>query len=471
MSRSNIAALGVLNSYIKAADLPYEPVPLQRADMEDAIIAERFGFFYEVGGGKTLCSTMVAQAWGEDHTIVCAPPILLDQWERWLHKINQKDTSIFRGPKRTPEMLNHRWVMMSHAIFRDSADTILRFYTGKELSLIVDEAQFIKNPRSKLFKTAYKLIQPDRRALLLTGTPTSKPEDTYAYMRVKTPKIYRSFGHWENMHVGERNIFGAIESYRDLDMLAENFAINSVKRTKKELFGYDLKPIYDPIPYRLSPAHQKLYVKLAEEQLLLLPNNEKIDATTAQKLRHALQQIVVNFGKFTGNPDDRSAALDLLDSVIEQVDPMDKSKSKLVIWTYYQSSSKLITAYLKEKFGDRAVAAAYGGVNSQKGVDSIMFDDECRFGVFQAMSVGAGLELQHVCSENLFIEMSTVPMHMIQACGRTSRPGQKTRPTMRFGQAIGTIQIQLFQDLLNNDDLVTRVERTASSLRQEIFGG
>jgi predicted transcriptional regulator len=42
---------------------------------------------------------------------------------------------------------------------------------------------------------------------------------------------------------------------------------------------------------------------------------------------------------------------------------------------------------------------------------------------------------------------------------------------MRFAQAVKTIQVKLFNDLLKNDDLVTQVERTVSSLRAEIFGG
>jgi hypothetical protein len=86
-------------------------------------------------------------------------------------------------------------------------------------------------------------------------------------------------------------------------------------------------------------------------------------------------------------------------------------------------------------------------------------------------SCGVGLNLQHVCSENLFIEMATVPMQIRQALGRTDRVGQKVRPTMRFAQAAKTIQIKLFNDLLKNDDLVTQVERSPASLRQEIFGG
>lgn len=459
-----------LDAAIKAANLPYKLAPLQIEDIEAASMSDRFAWFLEVGLGKTVCSTMVALVWDEDHTIIIVPPIISDQWETWLHSIGQKDTSIFRGARRTIDMLDHKWVIMSHSIFRDSAEAILDFYTDKGATLIVDEAQAIKNPASKLFKTTNRFIQPDRRIQMLTATPTSKPEDTYSYMRIKTPKVYRSFGHWENVHVEDRDIFGTITKYNNLDLLAGNFAMKSIKRTKKEVFGYDLDPIYDPIIYKLAPAHLKLYNQLAEEQLLLLDNGEKIDATSAQRLRHALQQIVVNWGKFSGKEADRSTAYDLLDTVISQVDPMDKLKSKLVVWTYYQSTSGSVTAYLKGKFGDRAVVAAYGAVDSKKSIKAIMEDDECRILVAQPSSCGVGLNMQHVCSEMLFIEMATTPMQIKQAIGRIDRVGQLVKPTIRFGQASHTIQIKLFNDLLRNDDLVTKVERSLTSLRDEIFG-
>lgn len=337
--------------------------------------------------------------------------------------------------------------------------------------VLVHNCQWLKNPASKLFRFVNQFVAPDRNVLLLTATPTSKPEDTYSYIKIKTPQIYRSFGHWQNLHVLDRDIFGTITAYQNLEQLADNFAINSVKRTKREVFGNVMEPIYQQMPYELDPKHYKLYVRLAEEQLLLLDNGDKIDATTAQRLRHALQQIVVNYGKFSGNPEDRSKAFDVIDQVIEEVDPMDKSKSKLVIWTYYVATSESVTAYLKQKFGDRAVVAAYGKVNSQKSIDAIMTDPEARILVAQPSSCGVGLNLQHVCSENLFIEMATVPMQIRQALGRTDRVGQKVRPTMRFAQAVKTIQVKLFNDLLKNDDLVTQVERTVSSLRAEIFGG
>jgi hypothetical protein len=289
-------------------------------------------------------------------------------------------------------------------------------------------------------------------------------------MRIKSPNLYRGYGHWRNVHVAEMDQFKQITKYANLELLAENFALNSVKRTKAEVFGHNLTPIYQPMVYDLDPKHQRLYKQLAEEQLLLLDDGRKIDATTSQKLRHALQQIVCNYGSFSGNEKDVSKAYDLLDQVIEEVDPMNPARSKLIVWTYYVATSEAVVNYLRDKFGATAVAAAYGKVDSNKGVKAIMNDPECRIFVAQPSSAGVGLNLQHVCSEMLFLEMSTTPMQIRQSLGRIDRAGQKVRPTIRFGQAKGTVQQTLFKELLRNDDLVTKIERTAASLRSEIFG-
>ena len=471
MTYKSLSASEAVTQVVADLSIPFEPAPLQLEDAISAVIAGRFAFWYEVGVGKTITATIAATALDSESKIVICPPIILDQWREWLNDIDIKDVSIYRGARRTVDMLDHHWVLMSHAIFRDSFEVIKARLAQRDVTLIVDECQALKNPQSKLFKCVNQFVAPDRHLLLLTATPTSKPEDTYTYIKLKTPALYRSWGHWQNLHVLDRDIFGTITKYQNLEMLADRFAMQSVKRTKRDVFGDVMEPIYQRMPYELDPKHYKLYVRLAEEQLLLLANGDKIDATTAQRLRHALQQIVVNYGKFSGNPEDRSRAYDIIDQVIEEVDPMDKSKSKLVIWTYYVATSESVTAYLKQKFGDRAVVAAYGKVNSQKSIDAIMTDPEARILVAQPSSCGVGLNLQHVCWENLFIEMATVPMQARQAMGRTDRAGQKNRPTMRFAQAAKTIQIKLFNDLLKNDDLVTQVERSPASLRQEIFGG
>ena len=451
--------------------LPFKLAPLQLQDVREAAKYPTVSWFLEVGVGKTVCSILTAIAWGNKRNIVITPPIILDSWAAFLKQIGETDVEIYRGVKRTKSMLQHKWVLVSHAIFRDSFQDISESVHKDDTTIIVDEAQALKNPASKLFKYI-KALHFHVKLQLLSGTPISKPEDSFAYCYL-VGNSYRSFGHWQNLHVAVRDFFGRITEYRDLDEVAARLKHNSFKRSKEEVFGVSegSNPIYSIMPYKLADAHSKLYKKLVEEQLLLLDNGEKIDATSATRLFHCCQQIVLNYSKFSGVATHRSAGYDILDEVIEETDCMNQTKSKLIVWTYYQASSATVVQYLRDKFGEKAIAAAYGAVNSNKGVKSIMEDPECRILVGQPTSCGVGLNLQHNCSEMLFLEFSTTPAHFKQSVGRIARTGQKVKPTIRVAQAIGTIQEHMLTRLMSNGDLVDRVEGNTASIRQALLGG
>lgn len=460
-----------LTKIVEHLQLPFELSPLQFKDAVEAYHEGRFALFYDVGGGKTLVASLIAMLF-DYPTVVCVPHILIPQWQRWLKRARVPDNQvgIYYGPKRSIDSLKScKWILTSHAIFRKDAKLFRDAYRGRMTTLLFDEAQAIKDVSTKLYQATKFFIGPDRPFVPMTATPTSKPEDTYAYMALKSPGLYRNLAHWESLHVKSRDFFGSIQEYGNLELLRDNFALRSAKRDKVELFGYDLKPDIQPIVYELAPKHMALYKRLVKEQLLELPDGNKIDATTAQKLRHMSQQIIWNPAHFSGDPEMKPIGLELLELECNELDFMDKSRSKYVIWTYYQSTTRAIYEWLLKRYGNTG-AIAYGGSNSAKAVNDIMFDDNCRWGVFNPLSVGAGLELQHVCNQMSFAEMVTTPIPNRQAIGRVDRPGQKTRPTIRILQATGTVQVSLFQDLLRNDAQAVYIERTRSTLEQDLFG-
>ncbi len=424
---------------------------------------------YEVGGGKTVISTVVSLMSGVQVTVVTMPPVLITSWTRWLNKVSS-NVLVYRGtPKVRKAMVltDKRWIIMSHAIFRIDFERLHADLKGKEAELIVDESQALKSPKSKLYTMSGTFAQ-NRRMQMLTGTPTSTPLDCYTYIRLRSPEIYRSYAHFEQMHVADRDFFGAVKSYQLLDKLAENFAIKSIKRTKQEVHGYSLVPIFPDTVYELDPDHYKLYERLVEEQLLLLDDGSKIDATTATRLYHACQQIVCNFGYFSGELEKRSVCHDLVDLTIEQTECLNVSKSKLIIWTTYKMTSRGVLKYLKDK--GYYVVGAYSEVDSSKNLELFMEDPKCRIGVFQYQSAGAGLNPQFVCSESLHLELPTSPMLMTQSTGRLSRMGQTVAPTMRIAIAKGTIQEASLERLIHADDLIAKVEMTKETLRSALLG-
>jgi hypothetical protein len=447
---------------------------LQIQDIEDFVQWERSLNRYEVGGGKTVVSTAVSLMRNEQVTIVTVPPILIRPWVRWLQKVSSGKVIQYEkiGRKKLREELKTaRWIVCSHAVFRLDFKYLKELESSvTSLGIIVDEAHWLKNIESKLYQRTVELagFGDDRYIQMLTGTPTSKPMDCFAYIKIKTPKLYRTFSHFENVHVAKRDPYKRPVGFKNIEMLSNNFAFRSIKRTKEELHGYNLKPLYPDTSYELSPAHQALYEKLIDEQLLLLPDGSKIDATTQQRLYYACQQIILNYSQFSGNPEDRPAGYDLLDNVIEQTECDQKGKSKLIVWTLYKATSRNVWNYLLGK-GIKTVAA-YSEVKSQDSFDLFMEDEDTRILVAQYQSAGAGLNPQSVCWESLALETSVVPLYAIQANGRIDRMGQKHVPTIRMAVAENTIQVGLFQQLMKNDDLVAQVEGNKTRLRDLLLG-
>jgi len=427
----------------------------------------------EVGCGKTVMSTVTSLMLGYEVTIITCPPILITGWAKWLNKVSER-VLVYRGtPSERKAMVKDlaksRWVICSHNIYRDEYEILLRSLKRKHYELIVDEAHAIRNPKSVLFKKTKDMTLGDAGCQLLTGTPVSKPLDGYSYIKIKTPDVYRSYAQFEAIHVEDRDFFKRPIAFCNLDLLASNLAMQTISATKEEMHGYNLDPITPDCTYELDKKHYKLYEKLVEEQLLEFSDGTLIDATTSQKLRQAVQQIVVNWDYFSNDPDNRSTAYDMLDQTIEEIEVEKLEKSKLIVWVQYKRTARSVVGYCN-RLGIKTVGA-YSEADTEKSVQAFLENEKTRILVANPQSCGAGLNPQYVCNEALFLEMSTTPLYNHQAVGRICRTGQTKRPRLKFAVAAKTIQVKLLQDLMTNDDLMQKVTPTKQSLRAMLLGG
>lgn len=426
----------------------------------------------EVGCGKTVVSTAVSYMQGYEVTIVTMPPILITGWAKWLAKFGDA-VVVYRGTPKDRKKLHEnlttaRWILCSHAIFRDDYDELTAALKRRYYEVIVDESHWLKNPKSILFKKTKMISAGNHGLQMLTGTPTAKPTDSYSYIKLKSPDLYRSYGHFEAIHVAERDFFKNPTKYDNLDRLRDNLGLQCVTATKEETHGYKLVPLTPDCSYDLAPEHYKLYTKLVDEQLLTFDDGSIIDATTVQKLRQALQQIVVNWEHFANDPKCVSQAYSVIDQTIEEIEVTDKSKSKLIIWIGYKRTARNVTDYCN-RLGIKTVAA-YADADTEKSVNDFMDDDKTRILVANPQSCGAGLNPQYVCSEDLYLELLTSSVFMRQSLGRIDRMGQTRVPRHKFAIANGTVQTSLLQNMLANDDLVATIEPDKRSIRAMLMG-
>lgn len=447
-----------------------KPHPLQVETINELAPLANSGEWLDMSCGKTFCSTacgLFHKVTYGHQLVIIVPPILLRQWARWLAEIQPALTvTEYRGtPKeRAARDLEVDVILVGIQIFKKEFERFTTYFADKLYTVIVDEATMLGNIESDMHRKVYE-FSIGHPQIVLTGTPMNNVMDAYALMKFSTPGTYRSLSHFHNLHVEEVDFYKKPTKFKDLDVLRENLKLNSKRILFQDMFDGHETPIYDPIYYDLEPTHYKLYKKLAEEQLLLLPDGGKVDGTTANKLMHALGQIVVNWDHFSQQSVDVSACSGM---VIQKLTEL--GDGKLVIWAHY----KMTVAGLKDRLKKYGVVTINSDVTEkqkEKNLQTFMHDPNCRVIVMQFISGGKGLDgLQHVCHHMLFAEPCQQPRDFHQAVARLHRMGQKFRVHVMLAIANKTTQVRGFNNLIKNDSLVNQVIRNAVDLRNAVFG-
>ena len=460
-------------------DFPYAFRPFQIEDTDAAAEVPAFGNYADPGLGKTAqalaVSAYLKHEMGTDRMIVTTPPVVFESWARSIKAITEKRYGkprpymFYRGTPAQRAKLRDQWsdaeiVIMTNDILKRDYEHVGNFVDDFSPCFAIDEAHAIKNYQSDTHK-AVKGITAGLPVNLLTGSPTLKPEDCYGYMRFTNPNAYRNFSHFLRCHVADEDAYGNAKEYKDLDLLQKNFLHNAVRRRKRDHLK-DLPQVqYIPIFYDLESAHVKLYNDLAEQRLLEVENGEAIDALSTSRLTHALQQIVVNYDHFSGNPMKESNSLRIVEEVLDEI-----GDEKLLVVGVYRMTNDLLI----KKFAHVNAVAIYGGMsNTQRdeALNRFVNDPKCRMLVIQPRAGGVGLDgLQHVCSEMLFLECHSTPMEFWQSTGRLDRGGQSSTVNCRIAVANKTLQVRRHRQLLENDEMVVQLEGGTQDLRKMIYG-
>lgn len=454
---------------------------MQKEDIVKSAAWRRALLDLPVGYGKTVIATCISLMLQPETTMVLVPPILIPQWVAWLNSIKGAGLAVaYAGSpaqRRDLQVKGARWLVMSYQVFNNDIDSLRRELARSEVLTVVDECQNLKG-RGVLFKNVRDFTL-GRDLIMMSGTIMSKPGDGYSYIKLNTPDVYKSYSAFENIHVAQRNVFNQPTVWHNLDLLQINLGLRRVYRTKEEVHSALPKANFIVTYYDLSKEHMALYKRLMEEQLLALDDGSKIDATTATRLYHAAQQIILDFGYFAGDPTKRSAVFDLIDEIADEVNlggetligTETRPASKLILWTTHRSVSRLIGDHMQArlaKIGKRAVEA-YSEVNSARSIKLFMEDPDTVELTAQPGSAGAGLNPQYLCWEMAFIQFPTTTIPFVQAYGRIDRKGQRYNPNIRLLVARGTVQVSLLQSLFKNDELVNQASGSKQGIKNLIF--
>lgn len=438
---------------------PFEFYPFQVHTTNNLARLPRAGHYLDMSLGKTAISTACALyqtlKMGCDRILIIVPPVLLTQWFRFITMVEDKETGplsplVYRGTiaQRRDINLSADITIVGLQIFKKDYARFVEAYTGDRVTVIVDEAHSLKNAASGNHKMVRDFVGEESHLMLLTGTPINSPADGYGIVKLIAPTIYRNQVQFNRIHVEETDFFGKVTRWRNLDLLKENLAVNSVRLLKEDCLQ-DLPPIqYEMLFYDLAPEHLRLYRTLAEEHLVLLEDGGKIDATSIQSLIHALGQIVCNWAHFS-QTDKVSEGFKLVDEVMDEL-----GEGKLVLFSGYKLTNRAAMQYFKQ-FNPVAIYGDITSADRDRAIDKFVSDKSCRLFIGNVQSAGYGIDrLQHVSSTVLYLEAPVSVSAFTQSIARIHRLGQTQAVSVKLATAVNTLQERQMRALLAKQDIV-----------------
>lgn len=450
--------------------LPVDLYNFQQEAVNELGPLERAGYYLDVGTGKTFTSTIAClyklKRGMVTHVICLMPPVLITNWSRNLAKIPGITHTCYRGsPKQRQALnLNVNFVLMSYQIFKKDWDYLYREFCGSTVAVLCDEAQALKNIASDTFKKIRDFVEGGNHLLLLTGTPLSSPLDAYAYTKLVAPNVYRNLLQFENLHVAEYDFFKKPKAWTNLDLLRENLKVNSVRVLKEDVLKELPAVTITELFYDMSPKHKALYDELANNQLKVLEDGSKIDLTHVSALFNALAQIPANAEHFSGG-EIESTLYELIDEIMDEL-----GDGKLVVFTKYKMTNRRMLEKCA-KYNPVALFSDISGAQQQRNLDTFVNDPTCRMIQLQYQSGGAGIDnLQHVCSDVLFVELPPTAAAFTQCVARVHRAGQKLPVQVRIALAEKTIQSYLWNVVQDKDSLINLCIRGYKDIRDIVTG-
>lgn len=418
-------ALGAELESLLHADL--RPYQVRGIDWLDSATAEHGGAILadEMGLGKTLQAIGHLRRKADSATpqLVICPTSLVGNWEHEIAKFAPDLHAVgYRGG--AIDVSNPRTVVVA-------GYPTLRLHTERLVeqswaTVVFDEAQVLKNPRTQVSRAARKL--PAAHRIALTGTPVENHlDELWALLNLVTPQLFSHKSQFRRRFTKPIEAGSASAMNRMLD------AIEPVLLARKKIHVAASLP---------SKIHSDLLCDLTDEQervydRVLHDASEGGFGSGAQRQARvlaaltALKQVCNHPGLVTGDLvelADRSGKLELCVDIVANNLETD---SPTLIFTQYRTTGEILVLHLSERFGITA-PFFHGGLNQRERA-AIVAEFQAPDGppvlVLSVKAAGTGLTLTRA-ADVIHFDRWWNPAVEAQATDRVHRIGQTRTVTV-----------------------------------------
>ena len=436
----------------------YRPFDHQRTTAEFLTVHQRAFCFNEAGTGKTssvIWATDYLMSIGEVKRalVICPLSIMFSAWQTdILNTAMHRSVAVAHGePKKRAKIIQggYEFVIINYDGVKIVADEIKN--GGFDL-IIVDEANAYKSPSTTRWKTLAKILKPETRLWMMTGTPASQsPVDAYGLAKLVCPQNVPKFAMaWRDKVMQQVTRFKWVPK---TNARHEVFKVlqPAIRFAKDECL--DLPDVmYQTRDIPLTPQVQKYYKQL-KEQMMIEAAGTQISAVNAAAGLNKLLQISGG-AVYTDTREvlefDVTPRLNALMEVIEETD------NKILIFVPFRHTIELLARYLTDHhISNHVIQGDVSATQRASIINQFQSMDEPKVLIIQPQSASHGVTLTRADTVVFWSPVMSVETYL-QCIARMDRVGQKNKMTVVHLQG-SDVEKKMYKMLQGKVDLHTKL--------------
>lgn len=436
----------------------YKPFAHQRITSEFLSINRRAFCFNEAGTGKTS-----SVLWAADYLmnqgeikrilIICPLSIMYSAWQGDVFNTCMHRTSaVAHGTAdKRAKIINGDYEII--IINYDGVGVVRDHIANGGFDLIVvDEANAYKSPSTTRWKTLAKILKPETRLWMLTGTPASQsPIDAYGLAKLVCPQRIPKFAMaWRDLVMHQVTKFKWIPkpNSRHEVFKALNPAIRFAKNDCLDL----PEVMYQTREVPLTPQVMKYYKGLKEQMLIEAAGAQVTAVNAAAGLNKLLQ--ISGGAVYTDKHD--VIEFDISPRLKELKEVIDETEHKVIIFVPYRHTIEVVARFLdKEGITNEIINGDVTATKRASIISRFQTDEDPRVLVIQPQAASHGVTLTRANMVVFWSPVMSVETYL-QCIARMDRVGQKNKMTVVHLQG-SDVEKKMYKMLQGKVDLHTKL--------------
>ena len=410
----------------------FKPFNHQKDTASFLSLRHRAFCFNEAGTGKTS-----AAIWAADYLmnlnrvkrvlVICPLSIMQSAWQADIFKTAMHRTcGIAHGTaSKRKKVINgsYEFVIINfdgvHTVYED-------LYAANFDLIIVDEANAYKTTTTRRWKTLAKLLRPETRLWMMTGTPAAQsPIDAFGLARLIAPhRVPKYTGAWRDRVMNQITRFKWIPKSNATQQVHEALQ-PAIRFTKKECLDLP-EVVYQTRDIPMSAQTQKYYSVL-KKQLLIEAAGEQISAVNAAASLNKLLQIsggAVYTDKKQIVEFDIKPRLNALEEVLAE------TLNKVIVFVPFIHTIDVVSKFLSDiNVTSEVIQGSVSAIQRSQIIKRFQEQTDPRVLVIQPQAAAHGITLTAADTVVFWSPVMSVETYL-QCIARIDRVGQKNSMTV-----------------------------------------